>query len=474
MSAAYDDVLVQIAEYAAHPERIESELALRTAHLSFLDATACAFLGLADAECRRTAEPLFPTAAPHPSRVLATGYATDPVQAAFSTGTLIRWLDFNDTWLALEWGHPSDNLAAILPLADHLAQRARAAGGTPPTVRDVLVAMIQAHEIQGVLALGTALNRHGLDHVAYVRIASAAVATRLLGGSEEDIRRALGHAWVDGGALRTYRHTPNVTWRKSWAAGDAASRAVRLAYLALRGAESPRTPLTAKGWGFQDSLLGGHQVALPQPLGSYVMENVLLKPWFPAEYHGQTAVEAAFRLAPAVRDRVTAIDRIEIRTHEAAVRIIDKTGPLANPADRDHCLQYMVAIALLHGRLDEEHYTDEAAAEPRVDALRERMIVTEDPEYSRAYLDPAERAVANALRITFSDGTDTGWQEIRIPIGHPRRRPEAEPLVRDKLRRGLRAALDAERAELVAERLADRGGLLDTPADDLLDLLVVR
>lgn len=471
MSVGYDEVIEQIAEYTAHPERIDSDLALRTARLSFLDAVACAFLGLADAECRRMAEPLFPSAVAHPSRVIGTSYATDPVQAAFSTGTLIRWLDFNDTWLALEWGHPSDNLAAILPVADHLAQRARAAGDAAPTLRDVLVAMIQAHEIQGVLALGTALNRHGLDHVAFVRVASTAVATRLLGGSEEDIRRALGHAWTDGGALRTYRHAPNVTWRKSWAAGDAASRAVKLSYLALRGAEAPRTPLTAKGWGFQDSLLGGHQVTLPQPLGSYVMENVLLKPWFPAEYHGQTAVEAAFRLAPVVKDRIDQIDRIEVRTHEAAVRIIDKTGPLANPADRDHCLQYMIAIGLLHGRLDEEHYSDEVAADPRIDMLRERTTVTEDPEYSRAYLDPAERAVANALRITFRDGTDTGWVEVRIPIGHPRRRQEAEPLVHEKLRRGLGSVLPADRAAQAVEVLSDWDSLR-RPVDELLDLLV--
>lgn len=469
---AVDSLLEEIAAYVTTPDRVDTERALCGAHLVLLDTLACALLALEDPDAVRTAEPLFASASEHQPRVIGTGWATDPVQAAFATGVLVRWQDFNDTWLALEWGHPSDNLGAILPLADHLSRRARAEGRPPMTVADMLRATVQAYEIQGILAEGAALNRHGLDHVALVRVATTAVATRLLGGAHDHVVAALTHAWADGAALRAYRHAPNVTARKSWAAGDAAARGMRLAYLARRGEEPCRQVLTTPVWGFQDALLDGHPLDLPRPMGSYVIENVLLKPWFPAEYHGQTAVETALALRDAVAHRLDSIVRIEIRTHESAMRIIDKRGSLTNPADRDHCLQYMVAVAVLHGELTARHYEDDFAADPRIDRLRELTDVTEEPAYSRAYLDPGERAVANALRVHFDDGTSTPWTEVRLPIGHPARRTEAVPLVRRKLVAGLTAMFGAAgRAESVAADLEDPRWVLDAPVCDLVGLV---
>ncbi len=479
-----DALITQIADYVMAPSRLNSELALRTAHLTLLDTLGCALLATDEPDAVRTARPLFASAETAQPRVIGTGWRSDPVQAAFANGTLIRWLDFNDAWLALEWGHPSDNFGALLTVADHMALRSldtTRSPATTPTVADLLVAGIQAYEIQGVLALGMALNRHGLDHVANVRIASAAVATRLLGGGHAEVTSAITHAWADGGALRSYRHAPNVTARKSWAAGDATSRGVRLAYLALRGEEPVRSVLTTPVWGFSEALLGGATLTLERELGSYIMENVLLKPAYPTEYHAQTAAEAAVTLRPQLchrtneRDRVneTAVDgvaRIEIRTHEAAVRIISKSGPLTNPADRDHCLEYIVAVALLHGEVTSRHYYDEVAADPRIDRLRALTHVTEDAEYSRAYLDPAERAVANALRVHFIDGGTTDWVEVRIPLGHPARRTQAEPYVTAKLRAGLATALP-EQAAQVASALADPDELLTRPVSELMELV---
>ncbi|MQA97825.1 MAG: bifunctional 2-methylcitrate dehydratase/aconitate hydratase [Streptosporangiales bacterium] len=473
----YDAVIESIAAYVCDPDAASSEAARSTAHLSLIDALAAGLLGLADPDCVRIVAPPVPITTEHPARVLGTRHTADPVTAAFGTGTAIRWLDYNDTWLALEWGHPSDNLGGILAVADHLAAKARTEGGSGPSVDDVLTAMIQAHEIQGVLALGTAFNRAGLDHVLLVRVATAAVVTRMLGGGVEDVRRAVAHAWADGGALRVYRHAPNVTWRKSWAAGDATARGVRLAQLALAGAEAPRTPLTTPGWGVQDALLGGHEVTLERGLGTYIMENVLLKPWFPAEYHGQTAVEAALALHPRIKDRLGAITKVEIRAQEAAVRIIDKTGPLRNPADRDHSIQYMVAAALLFGELDETHYHDSAAADPGLRRLIDATTVTEDPEYSAAYLDPERRAVPGAVRVHDADGPIGDWAEVLYPVGHPRRRAEAVPHVRTKLHRALTAfyggtgAAPPSRVEETLGRLTDRESLAEAGAADLLGLL---
>lgn len=380
------------------------------------------------------------------ARVPGTTFELDPVQAAFNFGTMIRWLDYNDTWLAAEWGHPSDNLGAILMTADWLGRH-----GTRLTVRDVLAAMIQAYEIQGVLALKNAFNRVGLDHVLLVRVASTAVTTRLLGGSREQILNAVSQAWIDGGALRTYRHAPNTGSRKSWAAGDATRRAVQLALWTMAGEMGYATALTAPTWGFQDSLFRGQPITLARPLGCYVMENILFKVSFPAEFHGQTAVEAALRLYPQVRDRWDRIRRIRIETQESAVRIIAKSGPLRNPADRDHCLQYMVAVALRHGTLTAEHYEAAAAADPLIDRLRERTEVIEVPSYSRDYLDPDKRSIANSVQVFFDDGSQTERVEIEYPLGHRRRREESRPALRCKFEQNAATRLpDAAVSQLAA------------------------
>jgi 2-methylcitrate dehydratase len=429
-----DDVLAQIADYVCAGD-VPSDEAYATARLCLMDSLGCALLALNFPACTKLLGPVVPGAMlAGGARVPGTPYELDPVQAAFCFGTMVRWLDYNDTWLAAEWGHPSDSLGAILATADWQSRRA-AGADRPFCVRDVLTAMIQAYEIQGVLALENAFNRVGLDHVLLVRIASTAVTTRMLGGTRDQIVDALSSAWVDGGALRTYRHAPNTGSRKSWAAGDATSRAVRLALWTLAGEMGYPTALTAPHWGFQDSLFRGQTVKLARPLSSYVMENVLFKVSFPAEFHAQTAVEAAIRLYPHVRDRWDQIARISIETQEPAVRIIHKTGPLRNPADRDHCLQYMVAVALLHGTLTAEHYEAEAAADPRIDRLRDRMEVVEQPRYSRDYLDPEKRSIANAVQVVFQDGSRTDRIEVEYPVGHRRRRSEAVPLLFEKFHR---------------------------------------
>jgi 2-methylcitrate dehydratase len=394
-----------------------------------MDSLACAFQALRYPACTRLLGPVVPGAGmPGGARVPGTGFELDPVQAAFNIGTMIRWLDFNDTWLAQEWGHPSDNLGGILGVADYLARRR----GAALNVRAVLTAMIKAHEIQGVLALQNSFNRVGLDHVLLVRIASTAVLTAMLGGSDEQVVNALSNAWLDGGALRTYRHAPNTGSRKSWAAGDATSRAVRLALMALAGEMGYPSALSARTWGFCDVLFGGRAIVLPQPLGSYVMENVLFKIAYPAEFHAQTAVEAALRLHPAVSSRIAQIERIEIETQEPGMRIIDKTGPLANPADRDHCLQFMVAVPLIFGRLRAEDYEDANASDPRIDALRARMQVRENRAFTADYYAPQKRYIGNAVQVYFSDGTSTPRVQVDVPLGHRERRQEALPLLRAK------------------------------------------
>ncbi|MDP3070214.1 MAG: bifunctional 2-methylcitrate dehydratase/aconitate hydratase [Opitutaceae bacterium] len=441
-----DALLAEIADYALNYDSPSDE-ALDTARWCLLDTLACGIMALKYPACTKLLGPVVPgTSIVNGARVPGTSHELDPVQAAFNIGTMVRWLDFNDTWLAAEWGHPSDNLGAILAVTDWIS-RNKAAGvplaafGSPlsalnsqpaPTVRDVLVAMVKAHEIQGVLALENSFNRVGLDHVLLVRIASTAVATALLGGTREQIINALSHAWLDGSALRTYRHAPNTGSRKSWAAGDATSRAVRLALIALTGEMGYPSVLTAKTWGFQEVAFKGQPVKLARPLGSYVMEQILFKISFPAEFHAQTAVECAVQLHPLVKDKLAAIARIELTTHESAIRIIDKTGPLHNPADRDHCLQYMTAIGLIHGNLTAEHYEDQVAADPRIDALRAQMVVTEDKQFSRDYLDPEKRSIANAVQVFFRDGTSTARIEVHFPIGHRRRRKEGIPILRLK------------------------------------------
>jgi 2-methylcitrate dehydratase len=406
--------------------------------------------------------------------VPGTAYELDPVAAAFNIGAMVRWLDFNDTWLAAEWGHPSDNLGAILAVADYLGRRRDAADEAPLTMGDVLTAMIKAHEIQGVLALNHSFNRVGLDHVLLVRVASTAVATQLLGGSRAQVVNAVSNAWLDGGALRAYRHAPNTGSRKSWAAGDATSRGVRHALLALAGEMGYPSALTAKAWGFEAVLFNGRPIALERELGSYVMENVLFKISFPAEFHAQTAVEAALRLHKDITGRFEDIDRIVIETQEAGVRIIDKTGPLANPADRDHCLQYMVAVPLLFGRLTAADYEDDIARDPRIDALRTKMVVEENSVFSTDYLDPDKRAIGNAVQVFFADGTKTARVVVDYPLGHRRRRDEGIPELLAKFERSLATRFTPPACQRILAACADQAQLEALPVVDFMALWTTR
>jgi len=470
-----DPLLTTIADYALSAPVTGAE-ALDTARWCLADTLACGIMALAYPACTKLLGPVVPGASiQHGARVPGTRYELDPVAAAFNIGAIVRWLDFNDTWLAAEWGHPSDNLGAILGVADWLSRHQAAhiapaayhsllpAHRAPLTMRDVLVAMVKAHEIQGVLALDNSFNRVGLDHVLLVRVASAAVAAVLLGANREKLINALSHAWLDGSALRTYRHAPNTGSRKSWAAGDATSRGVRLALIAMTGEMGYPSALTARTWGFQDVSFRGQPVRLARPLGSYVMEQILFKISYPAEFHAQTAVEAAVRLHPQVRDRLDDIERIELTTHESAIRIIDKTGPLHNPADRDHCLQYMTAIGLLFGTLNAGHYEDQAAADPRIDVLRAKMTVAEDKQYSQDYLDPEKRSIANAVQVFFRDGRQTEKIAVEYPLGHRRRRAEGIPLLQQKAHAAFAAHYGAEPAARLMELFANRGRLEAMP-----------
>ena len=444
-----DDLLVAIADYTKNYQ-VASPQAYETAKYCLMDTLACGFQALKFPACTRLLGPVVPGATmPGGSRVPGTSYELDPVMGAFNIGALVRWLDFNDTWLAAEWGHPSDNLGAILAVSDYLSRRAILLGEKPLTVRDVLTSMIKAHEIQGVLALDNSFNRVGLDHVLLVRVASTAVATQMLGGSMEQIVNALSNAWIDGGALRTYRHAPNTGSRKSWAAGDATSRAVRHALFALKNEMGYPSALSAKTWGFQDVLFKGKPLTLAQPLGSYVMENVLFKISYPAEFHAQTAVECAMALHPKVKDRLALIERIVIETQEPGVRIIDKTGPLANPADRDHCMQYMVAVPLIFGRLVPADYEDAVATDPRIDNLRAKMEVKENTVFTKEYYERDKRHIGNALHIFFSDGSPKLEMRIDFPVGHRKRRAEGMPLLVQKFEASVAAQFPERQTESI-------------------------
>ena len=470
-----DPLLQQIADYTLAVDRITSDVAIDTARLCLMDTLGCGLLALSYPACTKLLGPIIPGAdmPGRGARVPGTSYELDPVQAAFNIGAMIRWLDFNDTWLAAEWGHPSDNLGSILAVADYLSRGTPTEGRPPFTVRDVLLAMIQAHEIQGILALENGFNRVGLDHVLLVRIASTAVVTRLLGGSRQQIINALSNAFLDGGALRTYRHAPNTGPRKSWAAGDATSRGVRHALLALKGEMATLRALSAKGWGFCDVVLRGQPIKIPaQGFGSYVMEHVLFKISFPAEFHAQTAVEAAIALHPKVAGRLDQINRILIETQESGKRIIDKTGPLHNPADRDHCIQYMTAIGLIKGSLTAEDYEDHAADDPRIDACRQKMEVVENKDFTRDYLDPAKRSIANAVTVHFRDGTATPRMLVEYPLGHHRRRKEGLPALFAKFEKNLRGHLPAPQADAVIALFNDRKMLETTPVHKIMDLLI--
>ena len=465
-----DRSMVDIADYVVD-YRIDSEEAWNTARYVLLDSLACAMLAMKFPDCTRHLGPLVPGAVlPGGARVPGTAWELDPVQAAYNIGVQVRWLDFNDTWLAAEWGHPSDNLGAILALSDYLSRQALRDGGQPLTVRDVLGHAIKAHEIQGCYALRNSFNRVGLDHVILVRLASTAVATRLLGGGKDEIINAVSNSWIDNGALRTYRHAPNTGPRKSWAAGDACRRAIIHALNAVKGCVGYPSALSAKTWGFQDVAFGGKPFEFERPFGSYVMENVLLKISYPAEFHAQTAVECAMQLHPLVAGRIDEIERVAIHTQEAGVRIIDKTGPLANYADRDHCIQYMVAVPLLFGRLTAEDYTDAVAADPRIDALRARMVVSEDPRFTAEYFDPDKRYIGNAVEVFFRDGSSTGQVSIDYPIGHRRRRAEGIPVLLRKFEAAIAGHLPASRVEQILALTADPAALDALPVNRLLDL----
>jgi 2-methylcitrate dehydratase len=464
---APDPLLTEIADYVLG-RGADSVEARRIARYCLMDTLGCGILALGFPACTKLLGPVVPGAALRGgARVPGTSYELEPVAAAFNIGAMIRWLDFNDTWLAAEWGHPSDNLGAILAVADYSARN-----GARLTMGDVLTAMIQAHEIQGVLALNHSFNRVGLDHVLLVRIASTAVATRLLGGSRTEIVNAVSNAWLDGGALRTYRHAPNTGSRKSWAAGDATSRGVRHALFARAGEMGYPSALSAKGWGFQDVLFKGRALALERRLGSYVMENVLFKISFPAEFHAQTAVEAALALHPVVAPRLADVARVTIETQEPGMRIIDKTGPLANPADRDHCLQYMVAVPLAFGRLTAGDYEDEVARDPRIDALRAKMTVTESSGFSRDYLDPDKRAIGNAVQVWFADGSCTERVAIDYPIGHRRRREEGIPQLVAKFERNLATLYGRQQCEAIGAACADQARLEALPVVEFMALWV--
>ena len=478
----YDPELQAIADYVLN-YHIASQEAFETARYCLMDTLGCGLLALRFPECTKHLGPIVEgTQVPFGARVPGTSLRLDPVKAAWDIGCIIRWLDYNDTWLAAEWGHPSDNLGAILAVADHLSQRRVAQGDAPLAMRDVLEAMIMAHEIQGVLALDNSFNRVGLDHVVLVKVASTAVAAKLLGANREQLLSALSHAWVDGQSLRTYRHAPNAGSRKSWAAGDATSRGVRLADIALRGEMGIPSALSAPQWGFYDVLFSHankdlrlkpeaeRRLRFQREFGSYVMENILFKIAFPAEFHAQTACEAAVALHPRVKDRLNDIDKILLTTHDSAIRIISKTGALANPADRDHCLQYMTAVPLIFGELNADHYEDSFhRAYPLIDQLRDKMVVEESAEYSADYHDPEKRSIANAIQVFFNDGSKTDKAAVEYPIGHRRRREEGMPLLVDKFKRHLATRFPASRCQKIIDLCSHQESLEALPVNQFID-----
>jgi 2-methylcitrate dehydratase len=471
-----DKVLVDIADYVAD-YKVTSREAYETARYCLMDTLGCGLEALEYPACTKLLGPIVPgTVVPNGAKVPGTQFQLDPVQAAFNIGAMIRWLDFNDTWLAAEWGHPSDNLGGILATADWLSRNAIAAGKKPLTVQDVLTAMIKAHEIQGCLALENSFNKVGLDHVVLVKVASTAVVAQLLGLSREEIINALSLAWVDGQSLRTYRHAPNTGSRKSWAAGDATSRAVRLALIARTGEMGYPSVLSAKTWGFYDVLFKGREFQFQRPYGSYVMEHVLFKISFPAEFHSQTAVECAMDIHKEMKKqgrKAEDIRKITIRTHEAAIRIIDKKGPLNNPADRDHCIQYMVAVPILYGHLTAEDYEDEVAADPMIDKLRDKIVCVEDPQFTRDYHDPEKRSIANALTVEFNDGSKLGELVCEYPIGHKRRRKEGMPVLVEKFKTNLARRFPAKQQQRILDLCMDAVRLGATPVHEFVDLFVI-
>ena len=469
----YDSVISEIANYVTNFE-IESDLALDTARNCLIDTIGCGLLALKFPACTKMLGPVVEgTSVPFGVRVPGTNFKLDPIKGAFDIGCAIRWLDYNDTWLAAEWGHPSDNLGAILSITDFISQQKISKGEDPLTMRTVLEAMIMTHEIQGVLALKNSFNKVGLDHVVLVKVASTALVTKLMGGTKDQIMDAVSQAWVDGQSLRTYRHAPNAGSRKSWAAGDATSRAIRLAMITLSGEMGYPGALSAPVWGFEDVLFDGKQISLPQKFGTYVMENVLFKISFPAEFHAQTAVEAAVTLHPEIIERLDDVKTVNITTHDSAIRIISKEGELNNPADRDHCLQYMVAIGLLKGNLIAEDYEDDIASDPRIDTLRKKMVINEDKRYSDEYHEADKRSIANKIQIHFNDGSSTEEIEVEYPIGHKRRREEGIPVLEQKFKNNLEITYDSDKCEEIYQLCINQEKLESTSVTDFQELFAV-
>jgi 2-methylcitrate dehydratase len=471
-----DKVLVDIANYVSK-KAITSKQAYETARYCLMDTLGCGLEALEYPACNKLLGPIVPgTIVPNGAKVPGTQFQLDPVQAAFNIGAMIRWLDFNDTWLAAEWGHPSDNLGGILATADWLSRNAVAAGKKPLKIQDVLTAMIKAHEIQGILAIENSFNKVGLDHVVLVKVASTAVVANMLGLNQEEIINAVSLAWVDGQSLRTYRHSPNTGSRKSWAAGDATSRAVRLALIAKTGEMGYPSVLSAKTWGFYDVLFKGKEFKFQRPYGSYVMENVLFKISFPAEFHSQTSVECAMQIHDLLKNtgrNADDIKKITIRTHEACIRIIDKKGPLNNPADRDHCIQYMVAVPILHGRLTASDYEDNVASDPRIDKLRDKIVCIEDKKFTKDYHDPKKRSIANALTVEFKDGKKLKEIVCEYPIGHKLRRKEGMPVLVEKFKTNLARKFPVKQQKLILDLCLNSKKLAETPVHEFVDMFVI-
>jgi 2-methylcitrate dehydratase len=468
----YDQAIIDIVDYALNYE-IKSSVAYETAWNCFMDTLGCGLEALEYEACTKLLGPVVPgLTVTNGVKVPGTKHVLDPVQGAFNIGAMIRWLDFNDTWLAAEWGHPSDNLGAILATADWLSRTT----DKKFTVKDVLTAMIKAHEIQGCIALENSFNKVGLDHVILVKVASTAVVAQMMGLTRDQALAAVSLAWVDGQSLRTYRHFPNAGSRKSWAAGDATSRAVRLALIAKTGEMGYPSALTAKTWGFYDVSFKGNDFKFQRPYGSYVMENILFKISFPAEFHSQTGVEAAMTIyhqMQAAGKTSDEIAKVTIRTHEACIRIIDKKGPLNNPADRDHCIQYMVAVPFIFGRLTARDYEEDIAADPRIDALREKIICVEDPAYTADYHDPQKRSIANAITVEFTDGTIFEEVAVEYPIGHARRRTEGIPLLIEKYKTNLARIYDGDKQKKIIDLCLDYDKLSATPVNEFMDLMAL-
>jgi 2-methylcitrate dehydratase len=472
---AADQVLQDIADYVID-FKVESEEAINTARNCLIDTIGCGLLALKFSNCTRHLGPLVPgTTVENGSRVFGRSFELDPVKAAWDIGALVRWLDFNDTWLAEEWGHPSDNLGAIMALSDYISRVNIANHKSPLSIKDVLEYMIKAHEIQGILALENSFNKVGLDHVLLVKVASTAVATHMLGGTRNQIIAALSQAWVDGSSLRTYRHAPNAGSRKSWAAGDATSRAVRLAMMTMAGEMGMPSALSAPEWGFYDVSFKGREFSFSKRYGSYVMENILFKISYPAEFHAQTAVECAVLLYPEIKEKLHKIERIEVTTHESALRIIDKTGALDNPADRDHCMQYMLAVAMIKGDLVAEFYEDTFHQQnPLIDELRNKMVLKEDKRYSKDYLADDKRSIANALQIFFKDGSQTDKVEVEYPVGHRNRRQEGIPLLERKFLNSLESTYSKEHSDRIYSLCLDKEKIEQTPVNEFMEMFIIK